>query len=589
MTRLLTVQIAREEDVVTARQRARQVADSLGFDTHDQTRVATAVSEIARNAFRYATGGRVEFALDTTERLLAITVTDSGGGIPHLKTVMNGTYESDTGMGVGIIGSRRVMDDFAIESTPKGTTVRMAKRLPRKASLHKADIARIAARLASASPRSMTDEMLQQNHELLAALEELRLRQEDLTRLNEELQDTNRGVLALYAELDETAEHLRRADQMKSKFLSNMTHEFQTPLNSILALTRLLLERADGDLSSEQERQVNYIRSAARDLSELVHDLLDIAKVEAGKVAVRATEFAVSDLFGGLRGLMRPLQTNDAVALIFDVSERVPTLYTDEAKVSQILRNYISNALKFTERGEVLVTAAPDEAAHVMFRVSDTGIGIAPEDQGRLFQEFGQVPNPLQARVRGTGLGLSLSKRLAELLGGTVGVASTPGQGSTFWLRLPIVAPGAEAATASRSIGEPAARTPVSAPTALVVDDEITARYVLRRCLTAAGCRVIEASGGQEGLARAVSEQPDVVFLDITMPDMLGTEVLARLKRDPATARIPVIIATSLAIDDAERARLATHAAAVLPKARIGGTTGDADLREALTAAGINL
>jgi two-component system chemotaxis sensor kinase CheA len=128
-----------------------------------------------------------------------------------------------------------------------------------------------------------------------------------------------------------------------------------------------------------------------------------------------------------------------------------------------------------------------------------------------------------------------------------------------------------------------------SGPTVLVVDDEITARYVLRRCLTAAGCRVIEASGGQEGLARAVSEQPDVVFLDITMPDMLGTEVLARLKRDPATARIPVIIATSLAIDDAERARLATHAAAVLPKARIGGASGDTDLRDALTAAGINL
>jgi signal transduction histidine kinase/CheY-like chemotaxis protein len=588
MTRLLTVQIAREEDVVTARQRARQVADALGFDTHDQTRVATAVSEIARNAFRYATGGRVEFALDTAQGVLAVTVTDSGGGIPHLKSVMSGSYESATGMGLGIIGSRRVMDDFEVNATATGTTVRMAKRLPRRAALGKADVARIAERLAAVAPRSMTDEMLQQNHELLAALEELRLRQEDLTRLNEELQDTNRGVLALYAELDETAEHLRRSDQMKSKFLSNMTHEFQTPLNSILALTRLLLERADGDLTNEQERQVTYIRSAAKDLSELVHDLLDIAKVEAGKVSVRPTEFEIPDLFGGLRGLMRPLQTNEAVALVFDSAETMPPLFTDEAKVSQILRNYISNALKFTERGEVLVSAEVDDPASVIFRVSDTGIGIAAEDQGRLFLEFGQVPNPLQARVRGTGLGLSLSKRLAELLGGSVGVKSTLGQGSTFWLRLPIVAPGFEA-PAVASTGETTARLPATMPTALVVDDEITARYVLRRVLTAAGCRVIEASGGQEGLARAASEQPDVVFLDITMPDMLGTEVLARLKRDPATARIPVVIATSLTIDDAERARLATHAAAVLPKARIGGINGDADLREALTAAGINL
>jgi signal transduction histidine kinase/CheY-like chemotaxis protein len=588
MTRLLTVQIAREEDVVTARQRARQVADALGFDPHDQTRVATAVSEIARNAFRYATGARVEFALDTAGRVLAVTVTDSGGGIPHLQAVLNGTYESQTGMGLGIVGSRRVMDEFDVQATPKGTTVRMAKRLPRRASLVKADIARIAERLASATPRSMTDEMLQQNHELLAALEELRVRQEDLTRLNDELQDTNRGVLALYAELDETAEQLRRADQMKSKFLSNMTHEFQTPLNSILALTRLLLERADGELSVEQERQVTYIRSAARDLSELVHDLLDIAKVEAGKVSVRATEFAVADLFGGLRGLMRPLQTNDAVALLFDSAETVPTLFTDEAKLSQILRNYISNALKFTERGEVIVSAELDAPGLVMFRVTDTGIGVAQEDQSRLFLEFGQVPNPLQSKVRGTGLGLSLSKRLAELLGGSVGVTSELGQGSTFWLRLPIVAPGFEAAV-PESTEEPSKPSVVSMPTALVVDDEITSRYVLRRCLTAAGCRVIEASGGQEGLARAAAEQPDVVFLDITMPDMLGTEVLARLKRDPATARIPVVIATSLAMDDAERVRLSTHAAAVLPKARIGGLNGDADLRHALTAAGINL
>jgi signal transduction histidine kinase len=589
MTRLLAVQITREEDVVTARQRARQVAEALGFDPHDQTRVATAVSEIARNAFRYATGGRVEFAVDTAEGLLAVTITDSGGGIPHLQSIINGTYRSDTGMGLGIIGSRRVMDEFDVQATPKGTTVRMAKRLPRRATLLKADIARTAERLASAAPRSMTDEMLQQNHELLAALEELRVRQEELTRLNEELEHTNRGVLALYAELDETAEHLRRADQMKSKFLSNMTHEFQTPLNSILALTRLLLDRADGDLSAEQERQVNYIRSAARDLSELVHDLLDIAKVEAGKVTVRPTAFAVAELFGALRGLMRPLQTNDAVALVFDSPEELTSLFTDEAKISQILRNYISNALKFTERGEVLVSAESDQPGYVTFRVADTGIGIAPEDQGRLFQEFGQVPNPLQGRVRGTGLGLSLSKRLAELLGGTVGVTSAPGQGSTFWVRLPIVAPGFEPAAATPPPDEAAPSPRPSGPTVLVVDDELTSRYVLRRCLTAVGCRVIEAGGGQEGLARAVAEQPDVVFLDITMPDMLGTEVLARLKRDPATASIPVVIATSLAIDEAERARLSIHAAAVLPKGRIGGLNGDADLREALTAAGINL
>lgn len=590
MTRLLTVRIARDEDVVAARQRARQIAEALGFDGQDQTRIATVISEMARNVARYAGSGTVEFFLDEEEGALAVIVADKGPGIPHLDAVLAGEYRSPTGMGLGILGARRMMDLFEITArTGEGTVVTMRKYVPKRRGLPKRnDLRTIAARLAQEPPRSAIDEMQQQNHELFAALDELRQRQEDLARLNAELQDTNRGVVALYAELDEKAEHLRRADEMKSKFLSNMTHEFQTPLNSILALTRLLLERADGDLTNEQEKQVTFIRQATEDLSELVHDLLDLAKVEAGKVTPRPSTFTVSDLFGALRGMMRPLQHNDAVALVFDSPEISPPLYTDEGKISQILRNYISNALKFTEHGEVTVTAHFDPAGTVTFNVRDTGIGIPPEDQGRLFHEFGQVPNRLQAKVRGTGLGLSLSKRLAELLGGTVGVHSVPGEGSTFWLRVPMTAPGFEAQITNEPAIEAASDVP-QAPVALIVDDEQTARYVLRRYLTSLGCRVIEAGSGKEGLARAAEDRPDVIFLDLMMPDMLGTEVLARLKRDAATARIPVVIATSQIVAEPERERLSSHAAAVLAKARIGDTGGDGEIRAALKAANIAL
>ncbi len=239
-----------------------------------------------------------------------------------------------------------------------------------------------------------------------------------MTRLNRELEDTNRGVVALYAELDERADHLRRADEVKTRFLSNMTHEFRTPLNSIQALTRLLLDRVDGELTTEQERQVHFIRKAAESLSELVNDLLDLAKVAAGKVVVRPAEFEVSDLFGALRGMLRPLLLGASVNLVFEEPETLPPLRTDEAKVSQILRNFISNAPKFTERGEVRVSARLEPGgASVLFSVADTGIGIAPEDQATLFQEFAQIENPLQRKVKGTGLGLPLSKKLAELLG----------------------------------------------------------------------------------------------------------------------------------------------------------------------------
>ena len=267
----------------------------------------------------------------------------------------------------------------------------------------------------------------------MRALGELRERQEELLSLNRELEDTNRGVVALYAELDEKADHLRRADEMKSRFLSNMSHEFRTPLNSIRALSRLLLDRVDGDLSIEQEKQVGFISKASDDLTALVDDLLDLAKIEAGKIEVHPIEFSVGNLFSALRGMLRPLLVGDAVKLSFEEPQSTLTLYNDEGKVSQILRNFISNAIKFTEQGEVSVSAQLSEDRQtVRFSVADTGIGIAPEDQGRIFDEFTQLPSPLQGRVKGTGLGLPLCRRLAHLLGGDVSVKSERGVGSVF-------------------------------------------------------------------------------------------------------------------------------------------------------------
>src|SRR4029077_6098703 len=187
-----------------------------------------------------------------------------------------------TGMGLGIVGSRRLMDRFHVETVPKrGTTVTMGQLLPvSRLPIVPEQAVELASALAAAAPRSALDEVQQQNHDLLRTLDELRRRQEELRGLNNELEETNRGVVALYAELDEKADHLRRADEMKSRFLSNMSHEFRTPLNSMRALLRLLLDRVDGPLTDEQERQVGFIRKAADDLSSLVEDLLDLAKVE---------------------------------------------------------------------------------------------------------------------------------------------------------------------------------------------------------------------------------------------------------------------------------------------------------------------
>ena len=437
---IITVPVRVEEDVVLARQRMREIGAALGFDAQQQTRMATAVSEVARNAFRYAGGGEVSFLLEgeASPQVLVVTIVDHGPGLPQLPAIQAGTYKSKTGLGVGLLGTQRLVDRMSVEETPGGgVTITLKKILPQDSPLFTVDWVRSAV---TPTTVNLLNEFRGQNHDLLIALGELRKRQEELEALNSELEDTNRGVVALYAELDEKAESLRSADQMKTRFLSNISHEFRTPLNSMLALSRILLDRADGPLTPEQERQVLYIRKSAEALTELVNDLLDLARIEAGKSVIRQSEFEVPHLLAALRGMLRPLVVTSAVSLIFEETGEWPRLSTDEGKLSQILRNFISNALKFTEQGEVRVSVFWDqEKDQFKFSVADTGIGLAEADQSLIFEEFAQVENQIQHQVNGTGLGLPVSRHLAELLGGTVAVKSTLGVGSVFSVTLPRV------------------------------------------------------------------------------------------------------------------------------------------------------
>jgi signal transduction histidine kinase/ActR/RegA family two-component response regulator len=590
-----------EPDVVAVRQKARRVAAAVGFDGQDQTRIATAISELVRNAFMYARGGAVEFLVEGEHapQLLVIRVSDRGPGIADVDAVLSGRYRSSTGMGLGMAGARRLVDRFEVTSSiGQGTTVMVGKLFSRRApALDAAALRALARTLAQAAPQNPMEEIRQQNQELIGALEQLRQRQEELSRLNAELEDTNRGVVALYAELDEKADTLRRADALKSRFLSHMSHEFRTPLSSMLALSALLLDDRASPLTAEQRRQVGYIRQAAGDLSGLVDDLLDLATVEAGKTVVRPAEFDLRNLFAALRGMLRPLIVNESVALVFEEPDGVPLLRTDEGKVSQILRNFLSNALKFTERGEIRVTArlAPDGAS-VACSVADTGMGIAAEDQERIFEEFTQLDNPVQKRVRGTGLGLPLVRKLATLLGGHVSVESTPGVGSTFTATIPLVYAGAEAQAAaptSNAFARDHAPVPVLAvdtrrsPRILLIDDDEIYRYLVRTRLAEAGFTVQEAATGTEGLLQARAQRPHAIVLDIVMPELSGFEVLARLKEDPMTADIPVVALTSKTLDSEEQRMLASHATRVVSKQTLSRSESADDLLEALSAAGL--
>lgn len=547
MTPLFTIAIQYEHDVVLARQRARHIAGLLGFNIEEQTRVATAVSELARNVFQYAHGGKVEFYVEgkSAPQLFRVRVSDEGSGISNLQDILDSRYQSKTGMGLGIIGARRLVDQFHIESTPEaGTTIWLTKLFPKGAPvLQPAAVTGLLDRLAQARPENPFEEIQWQNQELLRALAELERRQEELVQLNRELEDTNRGVVALYAELDEKADHLRRADELKSRFLSNMSHEFRTPLNSIQALSRILLDRTDGPLTSEQVTQLTYVQKSADDLFELVNDLLDIAKIEAGKVEIRPAEFDVATLFSALRGMLRPLLLNSDVQLIIEEPGGHPMMQTDEGKISQILRNFLSNALKFTTTGEIRLTAAfSQEDDTVTFSVADTGIGIPEEYHQRIFEEFTQIENPIQRRVKGTGLGLPLSKKLVELLGGTISVESQAGMGSVFSACIPRVY--LDRGRAEEAIPLPdldQSRVPV-----LLIEDEDATILLYDKYLKNTDFQLFPVRTLNEARQALGALHPKAIILDILLRGEDSWLFLSRLKSDQATRDIPILIVTSI-------------------------------------------
>jgi signal transduction histidine kinase/CheY-like chemotaxis protein len=544
--RLSTITLRNERDVVQARQRAREIAALLGFDNQEQIRLATATSEMARNAYRYAHGGKVIFDVEIGRtQVLAITVSDAGPGIDNLNEIFEGRYRSQTGMGLGIVGTKRLIDNFEIASSPAGTVVKMGKDLPFVAPvLTPLRLKELSEKIGAKTPESPYEEIDRQNRELLKTLQELRSRQEELALLNRELEDTNRGVVALYAELDERADYLRRASDLKTSFLSNISHEFRTPLNSIMSLARILLDRLDGDLTGDQETQVGFILESANTLSEMVNDLLDLAKVEAGKVRIRVKTFEVMELFSALKGMLKPLLAdNSSVELVFVEGDNLPPMRTDEGKVSQILRNFISNAIKFTPQGEIKICAELRGSGTVLFEVTDTGIGIPEEHLETVFQEFSQIENPLQERYRGTGLGLPLCRKMALLLGGKVWVKSEPGRGSSFFVELPIVYKGEADVAGSR---EEMPAPEFSRPTVLLIAPDAQTFSLIDPVFKTSEFQLIHVESLERAETWMQRHRPRAVVLDISELGNPGWDFLRFFpKQEDAAEEVPIIVVTA--------------------------------------------
>ena len=502
--------------VFAARRLGRELAAELGMDDRDQVRVATALSEVSRSAVTVGQTAVIAFGADKARLVLTVTV----DGKPPEE---------------GIVAAARLMDTAMAD----GQVVLMAKRRPQHVT---PDLHAVRERLAALLPESTLEELRRNNQDLIATLEDVTQQKEQLLLLNAELQETNRGVMALYSELseeleqtnrgvvalyrelDEKSEQLGAASESKNRFWANVSHELRTPLNSIIGLARLLADPVGG-LDSEQLYQVELIRSTAGTLLTLVNDLLDVAKAESGQFVLNPAEVSLPALLATLRGLTRPMAAGKPVDVVVSAEGAPATILTDETALTAILRNLLSNAVKYTDSGEVRLTArtAP---GRIELQVSDTGTGIPAGQLERVFEEFYQVPG---ARRGGTGLGLPYARRLSTLLGGELTLTSEAGQGTTAVLSLPHGTP---------SVG-----------TVVIADDDAGFRQVLKSMLVGIADRLIEAEDGGQALAAVANGRVDLVLADLRMPGVDGDSLLDRLP-----AALPAIVITGLDVTPPPRA-----------------------------------
>jgi signal transduction histidine kinase/CheY-like chemotaxis protein len=344
----------------------------------------------------------------------------------------------------------------------------------------------------------------------------------------------------------------RVASQAKSTFLANMSHELRTPLNAIIGFTRLVKRRSGDDLPQKQAENLDKVLDSADHLLDLINEVLDLSKIEAGRIDVQPTTFNIESLIKACLETVKPLVKSPQMKLKMKVESGLPPVYTDQEKVRQILINLLGNAIKFTKKGSVTVTAKRHKD-NLKLAVADTGIGIPKDDLERIFDEFQQVDASSTRQYGGTGLGLSISRHLAHLLKGDINVASTLGKGSTFTVLIPLRYAALEETSADPdAVDREEADIPdEDLPVILAIDDDLNALYLLKENLSEAGYRVVGVRSGEKGLKKARSLQPVVIILDILLPSESGWEILSELKADPATSDIPVIVLSI--VDDIER------------------------------------
>ena len=437
-TRLGDVYVRRESDIVKVRERVRRLAREMGFDSTTQIKITTAVSEVTRNIYEYAKSRAISLSLAERGESFGLQVTarDDGPGIDEkmLHSIMRGNYQSASGLGVGLSGTRKLMDEFDIQTQKgEGTRVTIIKWMPRSAVQNiKERAEELRAHIGDDVEDSAVEELQQQNRDFVKILGELEEKREELEKVNQQLNETNR-------ELNEANAKLRELSEMKEEFLALTTHDLRSPLTVISGVISFFTSGRLGELSPEQKNMVSMMERNTQNLIELVNDLLDASKLESGTIRLDVASIDLRGVLDELRETMEPLAKEKGIELVETLPADLPLVEADRAKLRRIILNLLSNALKFTRKGgRIEVRVERQEGQQVRISVSDTGVGIAPEDVARLFDKYEQARSRATRGEKGTGLGLYITRQLLELHGSKIKVESEVGRGSTFSFTLPV-------------------------------------------------------------------------------------------------------------------------------------------------------
>ncbi|QEI05144.1 response regulator [Pigmentiphaga aceris] len=508
---LASSRIRHEQDLPAARQRARQICALFGMDDHQQTRLATAVSEIARNALRYATSGSVEFAVEVqaTCSVLIARVRDSGNGIDNLDALLSSGSRGVDATG-GIVGSRRLVDQFSMRSDANGTVVDLGMILPRPVHpVTAAAVNQVVDHLARARPATPLEELERQNREVLKAVTELRRHEEEL----------------------------RSADRRKNEFLAMLAHELRNPLAALQNGVEYL--RTQGDPGSPWRRVEDMMLRQTRQLARLVDDLLDVSRITQGTVRIKREPIEAATLAEMAAEANRGLMEQRGHHFRVEVPEQPIWLDADATRLTQALSNLLNNAARYTPTGGMISLSVFAIDQEVRFVVRDNGSGIDAEMLPRVFELFMRAEQAVQSTEAGLGIGLTIVQRMVELHNGSIQAYSDgPGQGSTFIMTLP-----AREQAPDRIDIAPVPATP-SQRSVLIVDDNADSAESLSMLLELYGYATSVASDGQAALLHCRQSLPQVAILDIGMPGMDGYELAQRLREEHAGAPLMLVALT---------------------------------------------